>query len=360
MKILYFAVLAVFVSCAKSIEEKCFLKEDDPYFKGYVEKKPFTVQQILEHKPDYLTIIPLKKYRSFKQDSLEYKRNRAYTEDYWKQKETEFSDFNEKFLGQFDYSFKQTKGSVKYALGANNLGYWLLKIEKDRPSAYFLGLSFSHFYFNKVQQNHIVKDGFFQIEGSLVQIIKVPGLPGYDDFSAIGDGKLFKISLSDLEKDSDKDDYNDIFEKSFGLNPQSKDTDGDGISDFKDRNPLFKSEKNKFTGLYENLMSQHTGSLQENLKNRDYFISAYETDCDYFQKINPEHKVLIFSENPEKQPYYVRSTAIFGTGYSLLKKDKTNPQKFYINEAGSGSVTGYSAEYKNGKWVFTFISQTVS
>lgn len=359
MKILYLGIFVLLISCSKSIEEKCFLKENDNYFKGYIEKKSFTVKQILDHKPDYLRITDLKKYRSFKQDSLEYKGNR-YSEDYWKQMETEYSDFNEKFLGQFYYSFKQTDGNVKYALGANNLGFWLLKIEKDKPSAYFLGLSFSHFYFNKFQQNPIVKDDFLQLEGSLVKIIKVPGLPGHDDYSAIQDGKLFTIDLKTLEQDSDEDGYNDIFEESFGLNPHNKDTDGDGITDFKDHNPLFKSEKSKFTDLYENLMSEHLGIVQEKLKDMSYFISAYKTDCEYFQKVNPEYKVLIFSENKDKQPYYVRSTAIFGTLYSLIQKDKNDPQKFYIYEAIGGSVNGYSAVWRNGKWVFNLISQTVS
>jgi hypothetical protein len=48
---------------------------------------------------------------------------------------------------------------------------------------------------NRIQQIPIIKDGFLQFEGSLVKIIKVAGLPGYDDYSAIEDGKLFKINL---------------------------------------------------------------------------------------------------------------------------------------------------------------------
>ncbi|MBO6200556.1 MAG: hypothetical protein J6N74_02920, partial [Chryseobacterium sp.] len=117
--------------------------------------------------------------------------------------------------------------------------------------AYFLGLSFSHYYINEIQTEPMIKNGELQLQGSLVKIIKVGGLPGYDDYSAIDDGKLFRIKLSDLEKDSDKDGYNDIFEESFGLDPYSTDTDSDGIDDFNDLNPLFKSEKNKFTSLFQ-------------------------------------------------------------------------------------------------------------
>lgn len=96
------------------------------------------------------------------------------------------------------------------------------------------------------------------MEGSLVKFVEAGGLPVYHDYSAIEDGKLFKISLKDLFKDSDKDGYNDIFEKSFGLNKNNKDTDGDGADDFNDLNPMFKSEKNKFVQLYEMLLPQYS------------------------------------------------------------------------------------------------------
>lgn len=63
---------------------------------------------------------------------------------------------------------------------------------------------------NNIQRNPIIDNDFLQFEGSLVRIVKVAGLPGYDDYSAIEDGKLFKIKVKDLMKDSDHDGYNDI------------------------------------------------------------------------------------------------------------------------------------------------------
>jgi hypothetical protein len=363
MKILYFLIFALFFSCTKNVEDRCFIKEGEPFFGGYIEQEPLTVSQILDNKPEYLQIIDLKKFRSFKKDSTDYRSNyynSEAAEKHWKDQKTIFADFEEKFFGQFEYSFKQKEGNNQYALGRNGLGFWLLEIKDNHPSAYFLGLSFSHYYFNKIQDHPIIKDGFFQIEGSLVKIIKVPGLPGYDDYSAIEEGKLFKINLKDLLKDSDKDGFNDIFETNFGFNPNNKDTDGDGIDDFKDHNPLFKSEKNKFTGLYEDLLSQHLGLVKDKLDKLPYFIMPYKTDCDYFQKVNPAAKVLIMPENKDKQPYYVRVTDIFNGGYSKIQKDKNDPEKFYIHEWGSGSTSDYSAEYKNGKWIFTMIGGTIS
>jgi len=363
MKILYFTVFALFFSCTKSSEDSCFIKEGEPFFEGYIQKDPFTVKQILNKKPDYLEIIKLKKFRSFKKDSSQY-RSKIYSlgsnDEYWNDQKKIFADFDKYFFGQFEYSFKQNEKNIQYALGRNNLGYWLLEIKNNQASAYFLGLSFSHYYFNKTQNIPIVKDGFFQIEGSLVKIVKVPGLPGHDDYSAVEEGKLFKINLKDLLKDSDKDGFNDIFEKSFGLKPDNKDTDGDGVSDFKDHNPRFKSEKNKFTDLYEDLLSQHLGIVEAKLDKMPYFIMPFETDCNYFQKVNPKAKVLIVSLNKSTQPYYMQVTDVFGSKYSKIQKDKDNNEKFYIHESGSGYVNDYSAEYKKGKWFFNLIGGTVS
>lgn len=351
MRYLFF--LFLIVSCSKSLEERCFIQEGEKYFDTYEEPKVFTVKDILENKPDYLEIINLKNFRSFKKDSLERRdiRNTSEKDEkFFRDQKTLFSDFEEKFFGQFLYSFKHTENNVKYALGRNGLGYWFLEIKNDKPSAYFLGLSFSHYQFNKLQQNPIVKDGSFQLEGSFVKIIKVPGLPGYDDYSAIEDGKLFKIKLEDLKKDSDDDGYTDIFENCFGLNPNNKDTDGDGINDFEDHNPLFKSEKNRFTTLYENLIDQPLDGIRDNLDKMDYFIMPFESDCDYFQRINLKAKVLVFPEDREKQPYYVRVTDVFNGGYSKIKKNKNNPNVFYIFESHDSGTTNYRVEWKNTKW----------
>ena len=348
----YLVLLFFIFSCSESLEEKCFIQDDENIFQGYTEEKPFTVDEILKNKPDYLQIVDLQNFRSFKQDSIAF-RNSTFedNEKYRKDHDSIYSDFNDKFLGQFAYSSKQIVGNVSYALGRNGLGYWLLEIKNNKPTAYFLGLSFSHYYFNKVQQKPIIKDGFLQIEGSFVKIEKVPGLPGYDDYSAIESGKLFKIKLDDVIKDTDWDGYNDIFEICFGLNLNSKDTDGDKIDDFKDRNPLFTSEKNKFTSLYENLISQSLGGIKINLDKMQYFIMPFETDCDYFQKINLDAKVLIMPTSKDRQPYYVRVTDIFNGGFSKIKKNKNNPNIFYIYESGSGGTTHYMAEFIKGVWI---------
>jgi hypothetical protein len=359
MRILYFFVFALFFSCTKSIEDRCFIKDGDkyfePYIEPYIEQKPFTVNQILDNKPDYLEVINLKKFRRFKQDSL-------YSHDSkWKNYEEIMKDyniFNEKFSDQFLCFGKQIAGKIQYSLGKNNLGYWLLKIENNQPSAYFLGLSFSHYYINEIQSEPIVKDGFLQVEGSLVEIIKVAGLPGYDDYSAIKEGKLFKINLKDLIKDFDHDGYNDVFEKSFGLNPKNKDSDEDGINDFDDMNPMFKSEKNKFSELYQKLLPDYAAA--PDFKKMHYYFEVFESECDYFHQVNPDYRILFASEEKSEQTDYIKVTDVFDHGISKIKRNEKHPERFYISSWGSSFVNDYAAEYKNGKWELEMIGATVS
>ncbi|MCI3935857.1 hypothetical protein MQX03_01500 [Chryseobacterium aahli] len=363
MKYFSFLLIILFCfSCSKSLEEKCFIQENEKYFNGPESEEPLNIDQIIQNKPDYLQIVNLKKFRSFKKDSTDYSENfKTYQADekYLNDQKILFADFDEKFFGQFRYSSQQISDKISYALGENALGYWLLEIKNNNPRAYFLGLSYSYYYFNKVQDGRIVKDGFLQIEGSFVKTASNFALRGRE-FTSIGDGKLFKIKLDDLTKDSDQDSFNDIFENSFGLNPNSKDTDEDGIDDFNDHNPLFKSEKNKFTELYEDLISQHLGIVKENLDKMPYFFLPYETDCDYFKNINPDAKILIMPTEKSRQPYYVQVTDIFNGGYSKIKKDDKNPNLFYIHESGGGGIIDYSAEFKNGVWILKNIGGVVS
>ncbi|MCA6066560.1 hypothetical protein JI747_005170 [Chryseobacterium sp. RG1] len=354
MRILYFIAFALVVSCSKNnIEEHCFItKEEKPV---YVEKKPYTVKEILEKKPEYLQIIDLKEYRSFKKDSLEFRD--GFSEEKVKANKEKYKLFNEKFPDYFSYSGYYRDGTILYALGSSELGFWLLKIENDKPSAYFLGLSFSHYYINDIQEKPIIKDGYLQFEGSLVKIIKVPGLPGYDDYSAIEDGKLFKIKLDDLMKDSDQDGYNDIFEEAFALNPDNKDTDGDGINDFEDMNPLFKSEKNKFSELYTLLLPSYAEDID--FKKSHYTFEVFKSDCDYFHQISPEMRVLFISKDDKKRTYYTRITDVTRNGVSNMKRDPNNANRFYISKSGSSYQNDYAAEYKEGKWVLEMIGGIV-
>ncbi|AQX07220.1 hypothetical protein [Elizabethkingia ursingii] len=364
MKKIYLLIIPLIISCSKSTEDRCFMSDKENSFETYVEEKTYTIQQILNEKPDYLEIENLKSYRSFKKDSIEFNSRQISMET--KDREAylnKYKQLNNYFFGQFWYYQKQQVGNILYALGQNQLGSWLLKIENNKPSAYFLGLSFSHYYFNRIQERPIIKGDYLHIEGSLVKIIKVTGLPGYDDYSAIEDGKLFKIRLKDIMQDSDQDGHNDIFEKSFGLNPSNKDTDSDGIDDFNDMNPMYKSEKNKFSQLYEQIIHPNLEikiPIEQNYHIKQYYsFEVYNSDCDYFYQINPDSRVLFIPEDKKRRTYYTRITKVTRGDISKIEKDDKNPNLFYITKFGGGAET-YSVEYKNGKWKIILISQTIS
>lgn len=356
MKCIGLSIFSLLVSCSKITEDRCFINTKDITENEYKEEKPYSVEQILKHKPEYLEIVNLTRYSNFKKDSIE-SRQLFRNEKMWRAHIEEFKIFEEKFQDEFEFSNRQEAGNATYALGRNRLGYWLLKIQDNKPSAYFLGLSFSHYYINKIQEQPIIKDGFLQLEGSLVKFVEVGGLPVYRGYSAIEDGKLFKINLKDLCKDSDNDGYNDIFEKIFGLNENNKDTDGDGVDDFNDLNPMFRSEKNKFVQLYEMLLPQYSGI--KNFRNLHYFFEVFSSDCDYFHQIDPSIRVLFLPEDKEKQIYYTRVTDVVNKGISKLKRDRKNPNQYYIDTWGSSYSDDYSAEFKEGKWILTNIRSIV-
>lgn len=145
---LFFTFLLLLFSCKNSVEENCFRSDKEKIFDSYVEKKPYSVKQILEKKPDYLQIINLKEFRSFKKDSTETHsydiRNEKEELKKYEEHKREYAKFDSLFLGQFGYFAKQSVGNAEYAFARNGLGYWLTKIENNIPKAYFLGLSFSH------------------------------------------------------------------------------------------------------------------------------------------------------------------------------------------------------------------------
>ena len=360
--IFYLFNLFFIFSCKPSAEETCFISKETPF--EYVEPKSLSVQEILKEKPKYLDVLDLKKFRSFKQDSIE-QHSAEWDEEASLKKinlyKKKYAEFDKYFGDQFSFGYIEKKqiNNITYALAKGSGGNWLLKIENGKSSAYFLGLTYSHYYINSKQDLPIIKDGFLQFEGSFVKIIKVPGLPGYDDYSSIKDGNLFRIKLTDLEKDSDRDGYNDILEKAIGLNPNKKDTDDDEIDDFNDLNPKYKSENNKYTELYLQISNGHQFA---NLiaKNNPYFFTFYESDCEYFHKINPENSRVIFIPKKDKdKTYYERITDLTDFGISKMKKTNGNPDKVYISTWGSSYSNDYAAEYIKGKWVLTLVSGKV-
>ncbi|KQT17492.1 hypothetical protein ASG31_08780 [Chryseobacterium sp. Leaf404] len=125
----------------------------------------------MDEKPAYLQIENLKKFKSFKQDSLERKKNTQSTvfdDKYMENYEYENAKFIEKFGHQFGSITMQNYKGIDYVFARSHEGYWLLELDNNKPKAYFLGLSFSHFSFNSIKNKNFIVNGFLQLEGSLV------------------------------------------------------------------------------------------------------------------------------------------------------------------------------------------------
>lgn len=349
-KIAFLFVLLLF-SCEKSVEENCFNENDAQ--NSSTEKKIYTAEEIIRYKPGYLQITHLKNIKTFKKDSLDHAKLDL------KNAELKYQDFKETFNNQFSYISYYETNNTKFAIAENNLGFWLLKISGRLHSAMFMGISFSQFHINSNQELPLIRNEYLQFEGSLVQIKNVPDLPTFHSYTLLKDQILFKIKLEDLERDSDNDGYNDVFEKSFGLNPIRKDSDGDGLDDLEDMNPLFISEQSKYSKLYEEIWNGTFTNFQPHPANTPFTFSTLETDCEYFQKINSKTRVLILPENFDKKTAYLQVTNVCHEGISKLKRNKNNPERFYFEKYDSGSITTYAAEFKNGKWLLEIIGEIV-
>jgi hypothetical protein len=126
---------------------------------------------------------------------------------------------------------------------------------------------------------------------------------------------------------------------------------------------MYKSEKNKFSQLYEQIIHPNLEikiPIEQNYHIKQYYsVEVYNSDCYYFYHINPDSRVLFIPEDKKRRTYYTRITKVTRGDISKIEKDDKNPNLFYITKFGGGAET-YSVEYKNGKWKIILISQTIS
>ena len=64
--------------------------------------------------------------------------------------------------------------------------------------------------------------------------------------------------------------------------------------------------------------------------------------------LEKKFRILILPNNSKKTSY-LKVTNIVQDGFSKIKRDKKDANKFYISTFGSSSTTDFSAEYKKGK-----------
>ncbi|WP_326984047.1 hypothetical protein VUJ46_05750 [Chryseobacterium sp. MYb264] len=353
MKIFYSSLLLILLFSCKQyyIEKNCFEDGKEKNNK-YKEFKIDSQEEILRANPSHLRFIINKELKTYDEES---KDDRVFRSESESRKRIEkynkkFTDLRKNFGEQFFYKNIQKENNNIYGIGENQFGYWFLEVKNNTPNAYYLGLS-NFTYFNNVQPENFVSGNRLLAYGSFIRISESWGYPFGPKKEAVKDQLVFEINLDLVRKDSDKDRFNDLFEKLILLNPNSADTDNDGISDFIDINPLYKSEKSKFTDLYSQVVDHDYQNFDFSKNN--YSFAGYFSDCDYFQKINPTLvKVLIY---PEKERFNLKSDyrlGMFPDYIGKIKKDRDD-KKFFINY-GSGAGGGFiEAIYENGKWILS-------
>ena len=351
MKNFIFLLVLLLFSCKNSTEENCFENGE----KDNTNFPEFQVEQlnnITKANPDHVQLHENKMSESY--DSI---MNKVYDDAFadektWhlKQKKykSEFSELIIAFKDQFIFKNIQKQNDIVFGLAENQFGYWLLEIKNTVPNAYFLGLS-DYTYINNKQKEKFVKNDKIFLDGSFIRVSESWGYPFGPPMEVVKDQITFEIDLNEVLKDTDKDRFNDLFEKLILLNPQSKDTDQDGINDFIDVNPLYKKEQSKFSILYQQIMD--LDYQNQDFSSLNYSFAGYFSDCEYFQKVNPtKAKVLIYPENKRDRLKNDYRLGKFTMYYGKIKKSK-DANTFNIHY-GSGSGGGnISAKFESGKWI---------
>lgn len=353
MKYIYLPLfISILTSCTTDRKEDACFENNKEEKTAYEEFRLDTPQEILRANPSHVKFTIDKNLKSYNEEIEDDRKSYPEAEDKkrYKAYDHTYAKLIKNFGEQFYYiNIEETNGII-YGIGQNMFGYWLLELKNNTADAYYLGLSrFTHF--SKKQPEHFISGNKLVAYGSFVRISENWAHPSYPNLEPVNDRLMFEIDLKAVKKDSDKDRFNDLFEKLVLLNPDSADTDKDGISDFTDSNPLYRSEKSKFTNLYTLIINREYE--QPNFSKGNYFFTSYFSDCDYFHRINPtEVKVLIY---PDKQRLLLKSDYRLGMFPEYIGKIKRDQDKnrFFINY-GSGSGGGYiEAFFKNGQWTFS-------
>ena len=355
MKVYFLLLLLVFLSCNKNkeiaekssqnTEQQCFILNEGINNDDAV--KPIelpTHEEILKNLPTHIKMKDLDGFPKFNYDLKSTEELQATEKDYF-----ESPEYEKKFaewiaaLPEFNYLSIQDN----YALAKNKYGLWIVEKNNADFKPYFLGLTQNVYlsgFYGKDQK--FIENNQFVMTGTLVDIQRLSRVPMLPKYEIIKDGVQFTVNLDDLKKDSDTDGFNDLFEKFIGLNPDSADTDGDGINDFDDANPKYKSGTEKFTAMYETLID-HPMQVSK------YSFVEILTNCEYFQAINPKNiKVLVYNTS-EVAPLKDDVLDHFFPGkYSKMKTYKNYPEVYFTDFSDPSGNGTLSAELVDGKWKF--------
>ncbi|WP_226065125.1 hypothetical protein [Kaistella polysaccharea] len=355
MKVYYLVFAMLLIGCndksktdqkiTKTTEDQCFILNEGINFDERVKPAAVpTKEDILKTMPAHIKITSLPEFTSFNYDQKNTEELQAKEKTYFAS--TEYQNKYKEII-QVLPDFQFLSEQENYTLAKNKYGLWIIEKINEEYKPYFLGLT-QNIYLPEVygKDQKFIAENQFVMKGSVVDIQRLSRVPMLPKYEVIKDGVQFTINLDEVRKDTDQDGFNDLFENFIGLNPDLADTDGDGISDFEDSNPRYKTGSESFTSMYETLVDHGSGQTS-------YSFVEILTDCPYFQEINTNNiKVLVYNTE-EKIP--LKDDVLdhfFPKKYSKMKKYKNYDDVYFTDfsdETGDGTI---SAQMKNGKWQF--------
>jgi len=327
----------------KSAEEQCFILNSGVNYDETPKLPPLpTSEEIVKNLPKHIEMTEVKDFKNFTYDKKETANLKATEKEYFASIEYQIS-FKNWITALPEFNYLSQEGN--FALAKNKYGLWIVEKINNIYKPYFLGLTQNVYLENFYGKNQkFLENSKFAMNGTLVDVQRLSRIPMLPKYKVIRENVAFSIDLNDLRKDRDQDGFNDLFEEFLGLNANSADTDGDGISDFKDHNPKYRSESSKFTSMYEDVVDQPA-------KNMHYSFTEVLTDCTYFQSINPKNLKVLLYNTSEKAPIKEDVLDLFFPGkYSKMKTYENYPEVYFTDFSDPTGDGTFSAEFLDGKW----------
>lgn len=251
-------------------------------------------------------------------------------------------------------------------------GYWiaLSNDNGNKWKQYYTGLTVNkNYYFKLNSKIPLWKDSkTLQIEAAIAKkkVDRVIMLSP-EKFSTIKDSIAIELNITKITEDSDRDGLTDIVEDRMLLNSHNPDTDGDGITDAKDKNPRFKSKKTAKSILYEVLMESYLyyendgyqidlsklPSIKKNIFNKERrdLISIFVTEDKEVLGLELKNETLIVMSSKEYEKYKLKYPFSFTKrNYSKMFRCDEEENVYLIQESSCSSGTTYLIKKNNKGW----------
>lgn len=255
-------------------------------------------------------------------------------------------------------------------------GYWIALSNDNGKNwkRYYTGLTVNKNYYFKLNSKIPLWKNSNTIQVEVVKVKKISDrviMLSPEKFATVKDSIAIELDISKTIKDSDNDGLTDIVEDRMFLNPNNPDTDGDGITDSKDKNPRFKNKKTAKSILYEVLMESHLyyekDSYQVDLSNlpsikknnfnkeRQDLISIFVSDDKEVLGLELKSETLIVMSSKEYDKYKLKYPFSFSIrDYSKMFLCDGEDDVYIIEESSCSSGSTYLIKKNDEGWEVSF------